>query len=79
MARALTTLRKIVLIPWYSRQWWRALDAQADKNWGEVVQLLRAIHEKRLATGDSRSLLAYSEGLPMILDEPKLHFWSSAK
>jgi hypothetical protein len=31
--------------------------------------------------GDLKHLahLAYSEGLPMILDEPKLHFWSSAK
>ena len=31
--------------------------------------------------GDLEDLahLAYSEGLPMLLDKPELHFWSSAK
>jgi hypothetical protein len=33
------------------------------------------------AAGDLQDLahLAYPEGLPVLLDEPELHFWSSAK
>lgn len=47
-------IRKLVSLPYYSRAWFRAMRAAEEKDWAEVARIMESIHDRGLATSESR-------------------------